>query len=193
MISPSEHPQSKIDASQLLLRRMRKEDLPGVMEIESVSFGRHHWSEESFLNEMKNQLGRYYSLVNKETDQILGYCGYWLIFDEVHVTTIAVHPDCRGMSLGELILVHILDKSMGQSVKWVTLEVRVSNTRAQNLYYKYGFQSAGLRAQYYQDNNEDALIMTTTDIMTPHYRALFKKNREALMAVVSAAPEGLGL
>lgn len=192
MISPSEPQHKPIQASQLLLRRMRKEDLPEVMEIESVSFGRHHWSEDSFLNEMKNQLGRYYSILNTETGQLVGYCGYWLIFDEVHITTVAVRGECRGLSLGELLLVHMLDRCMGHSAKWVTLEVRVSNFKAQNLYYKYGFQSVGLRAKYYQDNQEDALIMTTSDIASSAFRALFGKNKEALLKRLGGFPQGFG-
>jgi ribosomal-protein-alanine N-acetyltransferase len=193
VIFPSEQQKNRVDTSQLLIRRMRQDDLPGVMEIESVSFGRHHWSEESFLNEMKNQLGRYYTLMNSAIPKVIGYCGYWLIFDEVHITTVAVHEEYRGQALGELILVHILDRCMGQSVKWVTLEVRVSNTKAQNLYYKYGFQSVGVRPKYYQDNDEDALIMTTSDILTAQYRSLFNKNKAVLTNMLGGLPEGFGL
>lgn len=181
-----------VDLSHLVIRRMRDGDVAGVMVIESVSFGRHHWSDESFLNEMKNHLGRYYVLYDNNERRVLGYCGFWIVFDEVHVTTVAVHPDCRGQSLGELLLLHILDKVMGQSVKWVTLEVRATNTKAQNLYYKYGFQSAGVRPKYYQDNEEDALIMTTSDISTEQYRALFKTQWAALETRIGRLPEGLG-
>jgi hypothetical protein len=62
MITPSENQQIQVQMDQLHIRRMRATDVKEIMEIESVSFGRHHWAEESFLNEMKNQLGRYYSL-----------------------------------------------------------------------------------------------------------------------------------
>lgn len=195
MISPSESQKpgtakALIKATELQIRRMRKEDLPQVMGIESVSFGRHHWSEDSFLHEMKNQLGRYYSILHTDSGQLLGYCGYWLIFDEVHITTVAVQPESRGLSLGEIQIVHIIDRCMGHSAKWITLEVRVSNFKAQNLYYKYGFQSVGMRAKYYQDNQEDALIMTTNDISTAQYRALFKKNKEQLMDRLGGLPQG---
>ena len=184
---------SSIQPTDLLIRRMKSKDVPGVMVIESVSFGTHHWSSDSFINEMNNQLGRYYALVNPiNDDEVVGYCGYWVVLDEVHVTTVAVHPKLRGKSLGEVQLVHILDRVMGQSVNWVTLEVRSSNHSAQNLYYKYGFRSVGLRPKYYQDNREDALVMTTEDIQTDVFRQLFEDNKQQLINRVGPLPNGLG-
>ena len=171
---------------------MREEDIPGIMAIESVSFGRHHWSDESFRNEINNQVGRYYAMIDLDHQKLIGYCGYWLLLDEAHITTIAVHPDCRGLSLGEVQLIHMLDRCMGQSVKWLTLEVRVSNHPAQNLYYKYGFSSDGLRRKYYQDNGEDALIMTTPDISKASFRELFNKNKQALYERLQGFPQNLG-
>lgn len=180
------------------MRRMRSEDVPGIMKIESVSFGRHHWADDSFHNEMNNQLGRYYSLFDTRSgepcaDNLIGYCGYWLILDEAHVTTVAVDPIYRGNSLGELLLVHMLDRTMGQTVKWLTLEVRVSNYSAQNLYYKYGFRSVGVRPKYYQDNQENALIMTTPNILTSEYRALYNQKRERLIEKLGGTPAGFGM
>jgi [ribosomal protein S18]-alanine N-acetyltransferase len=121
---------------------------------------------------------------------LFGYCGYWLILDEAHITTIAVHPSYRGNSLGEIQLLQMLERCMGQTVHWITLEVRVSNYSAQNLYYKYGFRSAGLRHKYYQDNHEDALIMTTPDIATQAFRTLYNKNKQELLDKLGTFPEG---
>jgi ribosomal-protein-alanine N-acetyltransferase len=194
MIESPGYPQSKLDVNQLHIRRMRDRDVPEIMTIESVSFGRHHWAEESFLNEMRNQMGRYYSLIDNSQSQtrLIGYCGFWIIFEEAHITTVAVKPELRGNSLGEILLVHMLDRCMGQTIHWVTLEVRATNYSAQNLYYKYGLQVAGLRPKYYQDNNEDALIMTTPDILTPDYRATFRKLKDGLRQKLGGLPEGLG-
>lgn len=193
---------TKLPAGQLLIRRMREVDIPGIMEIEAVSFGRHHWSEESFLNELKNNIGRYYTLLqrpasqgvssNPDKEKVMGYCGYWLIIDEAHVTTIAVHPEYRGNSLGELLVLHILERCMGQSVQWVTLEVRVTNFSAQSLYYRNGFKSMGTRPKYYQDNQEDALIMTTPNILAEKYRHHFKERKKILQSRLSGLPEGFG-
>jgi ribosomal-protein-alanine N-acetyltransferase len=181
-------------ADQLEIRRMRPDDVPAIMAIESVSFGRHHWSEESFYNEMNNQLGRYYVLMEKSagTPRLAGYCGYWLVVDEAHVTTIAVSPNFRGASLGELLVSHMVDRCLGQTVYWLTLEVRAGNFNAQNLYYKYGFSSMGVRPRYYQDNEEDALIMTTADMRTEAFRALHRQHRDALREKFGGLPHGYG-
>lgn len=178
---------------QLRIRRMRESDLPGIMAIESVSFGKHHWSAESFKNEMNNNYGRYFVLVKADDDiELVGYCGYWTIIDEVHITTIAVKPELRGLSLGEVQLIHILDRCMGSTVHWVTLEVRRSNYSAQNLYYKYSFQSQGVRPKYYQDNREDGIIMTTSDILSDSFRETFRQNKAQLLSRLGGWPQGLG-
>lgn len=192
-----------VTPSQLQIRRMRAADVDGVMAIESVSFGAHHWSDESFLAEMSNPMGRYFTLALKPLEQggpaqqphgpVVGYCGYWIILDEAHVTTLAVHPAYRGQALGEALLIHVLDCCMGQTVHWITLEVRASNEAAQNLYYKYGFQIAGRRRQYYQDNREDALIMTTPDIATEAFRALFRTQKAAFGVARQGLPEGIAV
>lgn len=192
MISSSESKQAQLQASQLEIRRMRAQDVPAIMEIEAVSFGRHHWSDESFYNEMNNHVGRYYALVQSGAPELIGYCGFWLIVDEAHVTTIAVSPELRGNALGELLLLHTLDRSMASSIHWVTLEVRASNYSAQNLYYKYGFSTVGVRSRYYQDNQEDALIMTTPDINADAYRASFKTLKQSLQTRLNGLPKGFG-
>ncbi len=187
-------------ASDMLVRRMRGEDIAsGVMPIESVSFGKHHWSEDSFHNEMNNQIGRYYVLVQSTPDVnssnptgVLGYCGVWHIIDEGHVTTVAVNPDLRGNALGEIQLVHMMMVGRRFNLRYVTLEVRVSNYSAQNLYYKYGFNSVGTRPKYYQDNQEDALIMTTPDIQSPEITTLFESLKEKLSQRLNGLPAGLG-
>lgn len=175
------------------IRRMRDADVDAVLAIESVSFGEHHWSGESFRNEMKNQIGRYYVLEEVETQKILGYCGFWIILDECHITTVAIDPACRGKSYGELLIAHVLDKVMGHTVRWVTLEVRLSNFSAQNLYLKYGFIVAGTRHKYYQDNDEDAMIMTAGDILAEDYRAQFKPLKASLLQKLGYTPHGFGL
>jgi len=171
---------------------MRFADIPEVMTIESVSFGTHHWSSESFSNELKGQLGRYYVLVYRPTNKVIGYCGYWVILDEAHITTIAVNHQFRGNGLGELLLIKMLDRMHGQSVKWRTLEVRISNIVAQQLYFKYLFRSMGRRPKYYQDTNEDALIMTTENLQEKAFRDVFRERRGALVSRIGGSlPEGM--
>lgn len=91
---------------------------------------------------------------------LLGYSGFWKIADEAHISTIAVHPDWRGHKLGELLVWAMFHLAMQQDAAMVTLEVRVSNDVAINLYRKYGFEVTGRRRNYYRDNQEDAHVMT---------------------------------
>jgi [ribosomal protein S18]-alanine N-acetyltransferase len=112
---------------------------------------------------------------------IIGFAGLWLMVDEAHITTIAMHPDYRQRGLGELLLVNLIDIAYTISAKWVTLEVRVSNSTAQNLYHKYGFREAGVRRRYYSDNQEDALIMWTDEINSPSYKQQFQALKSALL------------
>jgi ribosomal-protein-alanine N-acetyltransferase len=117
---------------------------------------------------------------------IIGFAGLWLMVDEAHITTIAMHPDYRRRGLGEFMLASLIDIAYSINAKWVTLEVRVSNYSAQNLYRKYGFREAGLRHRYYSDNHEDALIMWTDEINSPGYKQKFQELKMALMKKLEA-------
>lgn len=114
--------------------------------------------------------------------QIIGYAGMWLMIDEAHITTIAVRESWRGRGLGELLLASMIQSAHEMGAERLTLEVRVSNESAQNLYRKYGFQEGGLRRRYYSDNNEDAYIMTTNSIANNQYRAQFDSLVDVLRA-----------
>ena len=139
------------------LRRMGNEDIDAVIEVEKRCF-KDPWSRESFENEMNNNdLSRY--VVVEEEGQIVGYGGVWIIVDEGHVTNIAVHPDKRRRGYGKDIVRGLIDLACKEDVYNMTLEVRKSNIAAQELYKKYGFENCGIRPKYYQDNQEDAVIM----------------------------------
>ncbi len=116
------------------------------------------------------------------TPSILGYVGFWLMAGEAHISTIAVRPEFRGHSIGELLLVNAIDRAMELGAQVATLEVRVSNVKAQNLYSKYSFENVGLRKGYYTDNNEDAIIMTTPSLNSVEYQRQFSGLKKALMA-----------
>lgn len=111
---------------------------------------------------------------------IVGYGGLWLSVDEGHITTIAVDPDYRGRGIGELLLNGLADQAMALNADILTLEVRVSNVVAQQLYLKYGFKPFGTRPRYYTDNSEDALIMSTDSIRSPEYQDRLHRLRELL-------------
>jgi ribosomal-protein-alanine N-acetyltransferase len=111
---------------------------------------------------------------------IVGYGGLWLSVDEGHITTIAVAPEYRGRGIGELALNGLIDQAISLNADMLTLEVRVSNLVAQQLYLKYGFRPAGTRPRYYTDNSEDALIMWTESIHAQAYQERLHKLREQL-------------
>ncbi len=120
---------------------------------------------------------------------IVGFAGLWLMVDEAHVTTIAMHPNFRRHGLGEYMLASLIEIAYEIGAKWVTLEVRVTNYNAQNLYRKYGFREAGLRHRYYSDNQEDALIMWTDEINSVAYRERFQELKNTLLAKLETQPE----
>jgi ribosomal-protein-alanine N-acetyltransferase len=145
------------DASKLLVRPMGLQDVPQVLEVERRCFSAP-WSRQAFLTELAdNHFARYFVL--DYGGRVIGYAGVWMIVDEGHVTNIAVDPDFRGLKLGELLLRTLMNECLAHGLRRMTLEVRVSNSAAQNLYRKLGFSGVGVRKGYYTDNNEDALIM----------------------------------
>jgi [ribosomal protein S18]-alanine N-acetyltransferase len=119
--------------------------------------------------------------VSEKAERLVGYSGLWLMVDEAHITAIAVAPLYRGLGVGELLLLGVVDVALGMGAQYITLEVRVSNTLAQNLYRKYTFKETGVRRRYYSDNNEDALIMWSDPIDTPAFRSMLEERRKALM------------
>jgi Acetyltransferase (GNAT) family len=86
---------------------------------------------------------------------------------------LAVHPDHRRRYIGERLLINDIVEARRVGARWITLEVRMSNDTAQKLYYKYGFKSLGVRKNYYQDNDEDALVLWTENIESPEFVELF--------------------
>ncbi|GAC1350187.1 MAG: ribosomal protein S18-alanine N-acetyltransferase [Ktedonobacteraceae bacterium] len=121
-----------------------------------------------------------------ELASIVGFAGLWLMVDEAHITTIAMHPNYRRQGLGEFMLVNLIDIAYSIGAKWVTLEVRITNHTAQNLYRKYGFREAGLRHRYYSDNQEDALVMWTDEIHSSSYKQRFQETKALLMRKLEA-------
>jgi ribosomal-protein-alanine N-acetyltransferase len=162
-------------------------DLDAVMEIEPLAFGSHHWSKQSFLNELNNPTGQYFAACMPGSDQVVGYSGFWIIGEEAHITTLAVHPDMTRRYVGERLLIHDIKAAEKAGARWVTLEVRVSNETAQHLYSKYGFKSLGMRHNYYQDNNEDALVLWTDNITSADFNKLLETRMTQIKALTMQA------
>ena len=140
-----------------VIRRMTREDLDAVTAIEEATFARP-WSRESFRQELERNVAARY-LVAETKGKVVGYAGAWVILDESHITNIAVLEDFRGRGIGKQLTEALLQYLSNLGACYATLEVRVSNERAQNLYKSLGFVSVGKRKRYYEDNGEDAFLM----------------------------------
>jgi ribosomal-protein-alanine N-acetyltransferase len=179
-------------------------DLPQIAEIEAESFP-SAWPSSAYKRELQNNnLARYLVVVRQDApvpqprglrrllsamrirfgrppsppeDYVVGFIGIWFMVDETHIVTVAVRESGRRKGVGELLLLAAFDLSREKGVPALTLECRVSNTAAQALYEKYGFQRLGIRKRYYTDNNEDAVIMTTPSIEEPSYAARIEELR----------------
>ena len=170
--------------SKLVIKPLSKEDVDSVSEIEAEAYGEHHWSKDSFYSEINNKVAKYYT-AQLEDGYVVGYIGTWHIVDEAHITTIATGKDYLRNKVAECLIVKSLQDCYNEFIKYITLEVRVSNIPAIKLYEKYGFKSLGTRKGYYQDNNEDALIMWTENIFSDEYKELFQKNVQKLQEMVT--------
>ena len=174
---------SVANISQIFISNMTKEDIEHVVQIEAEAYGEHHWSKSSFYDELQNNLAKYY--VAKTSDgELVGYAGTWHIIDEGHITTIAVKKAYHRQHIGEAIIIKILEDCYSAGIKYLTLEVRVSNEAAIALYTKYGFNSLGTRKGYYQDNNEDALIMWTENIFYDKFKTKYNENKTKLEGLI---------
>ncbi|MBU9674100.1 ribosomal protein S18-alanine N-acetyltransferase [Planococcus sp. CP5-4] len=138
-------------------RKMTIQDVDAVYEIEKQSFTLA-WTKEAFEQEMLKNEFAYYVLA-ETAEGVIGYCGMWLVMDEAHITNIAISPQQRGNKYGKALMKEAMDQAKAQGAKLMTLEARVSNIAALNLYKKLGFQNGGIRKGYYTDNQEDAIVM----------------------------------
>lgn len=168
---------------QIKINPMQKSEVGDVIKIEEKAYGEHHWSRDSFYGELSNNLAHYYSAFDEEGN-LVGYAGSWQVIDEAHITTIAVEPELKRKKIGEALLNRIIEDCYKNKMKYITLEVRQSNDAAIKLYEKYGFKSLGVRKGYYQNNNEDALIMWTENIFWDKFKMLYEKNVEKLKGFV---------
>lgn len=142
----------------ITIDQMKLDDLDQVLEIEEASFS-SPWSRTAFEMEIGGENRYAYYLVARDGDTVAGYLGAWFIVNEAHITNVATRPTYRRRGIGEMLMSHFFMKAAQRNIDAVTLEVRVSNYGAQSLYRKLGFKEMGIRPRYYQDNQEDALIM----------------------------------
>jgi [ribosomal protein S18]-alanine N-acetyltransferase len=169
---------SGADGLRLVIAPMTEDDLEAVQRIERASFTTP-WPPQAYRQELEsNRLAHY--LVGRIDEVVVAYAGIWLMVDEAHVTTFAVHPTWRRRRIGEQLLLALLDLAIDRRAREATLEVRLSNLAARRLYEKYGFRPVGIRPRYYSDDGEDALIMTTEELTSPSMRDRIGRLRDAL-------------
>ncbi len=158
---------------------MRLEDIEHVSRLERRCYTLP-WSSGAYVTEIGNP-NAYYTAAKDEIGTVVGYAGMWVIMDEIHVTTIAVDPSCRGRKIGERLLLDILEEGLSRGASRATLEVREHNTVAHNLYLKYGFEDVAVRKRYYSDNNENAVIMWANNMLSSEYQAMLRDHKQRLM------------
>ncbi|HEY7462836.1 MAG TPA: ribosomal protein S18-alanine N-acetyltransferase [Candidatus Limnocylindria bacterium] len=161
---------------------MRLADVSQVQEIERLCFATP-WPAYAFEQELRgNRLARYVvaRTGGAEGERVIGFAGVWLMVDEAHITTFAVHPDVRRLGVGRRLLLRLFDLAVELRAARLTLEVRVSNEPAQALYRSFGFAVVGSRPRYYSDDGEDALVMTTPDLSRASMRSLIEEQRRDL-------------
>ena len=145
------------------VRPIREEDVAGICEIEKLCFAMP-WSEESILHDVKENPVACWLVLDDGAGRVIAYAGMWFVLDEAHVCNVAVHPDYRGLGYGRRVFEALIDTAQKNLMSLMELEVRRSNTVAQNLYHGAGFIDVGFRKRYYADNNEDALVMVLTQM-----------------------------
>lgn len=149
--------------ADLRIRRMEEADLAQAQIIDRLSFSLP-WPVNAFQYEVKDNASSIPLVAElpgaNGASQVIGLIVAWMVLDEVHIATISIHPEYRRRGVSRRLLAAALEQAIPRGAILATLEVRAGNLPAQALYRRFGFQVVGERPRYYQDNREDALIMT---------------------------------
>ena len=156
-------------------RKMRETDIKRVAELEKICF-RTPWSYNSLLGELSNEVAYYVVAVDEEKDLVVGYAGTWIMFDESHMTNIAVDPDYRKQGIARAMILKLMEEALRKGAERMTLEVRENNHSAQRLYASLDFAYAGTRKRYYTDTGENALILWNDCIIATYEKNMMINN-----------------
>lgn len=146
---------------EVTITPLRRRHIADVMAIEKQVFPKP-WSPSLFEGEL-DRTGRTY-VVARVGARLVGYAGVLLIADDGHVATVAVDPSWQGQGIATRLMAELMHQALALGAEQITLEVRVTNVRAQQIYRRFGFAPAGARKAYYADNGEDALVMWVHDV-----------------------------
>ena len=155
-------------APEVVLTPMRRRHLRGVLRIEAQVYPRP-WSLRLVMSELALRNSRVYTVALLD-GVVAGYSGLMLSGEDGHVTTLAVDPRWQRHGIGSRLLLRMARTAVDHGARHLTLEVRVTNERAQSVYRRFGFAPAGVRRNYYVETNEDALVMWANDIDAVDYR-----------------------
>jgi ribosomal-protein-alanine N-acetyltransferase len=172
------HPGEIGPLAEMDLVRMRRRHLKRVMAIESMVYPRP-WSLTLFLSEIAQRNTRTY-LVARHEGYVIGYAGMMFTGHEAHVTNIAVDPAYHGRKVGTRLLLALITEAVARGADTISLEVRVSNIEAQNMYTKFGFVTTNIRKGYYVETREDAFVMIVSEARSTDYRLRLQRIRGEL-------------
>ena len=145
-------------ASLELARAELTRDLDGILAVDEATFDRP-WTRAMYEWEWTHSdVARFYAARHDEA--VIAYCAGWVIFDELHINNLAVHPSWRRRGVASTLLGFVLRAAAAEGATRATLEVRRSNEPARRLYERSGFHQEGVRKNYYTDPVEDALILS---------------------------------
>ena len=158
------------DGDQLVVAPMRRRDIAEIMPIENASYPRP-WTEGVFRSEIDQaKAGTRCYLTARRRGMLLGYAGLMFAIDDGHVTNIAVAPAEQRRGVGRRLLAELAWRAIAEGCTAMTLEVRHTNTAAQAMYARLGFESVGVRQRYYE-NTDDAIVMWLQELQSAEFAA----------------------
>jgi ribosomal-protein-alanine N-acetyltransferase len=163
--------------SDILVRRMTMDDVEQVCAVDALCYATP-WHSGAYITELTNRHATYFTAECR--GQLVGYSGMWVVLDEAQITTIAVHPEFRGRRIARLLFHMLMESGRDQGATRASLEVRERNAPAIAVYRRYGFQEAALRRNYYQDTQENGLVMWREGMRETAFAELLQRERELL-------------
>ena len=143
--------------SQIRVRTITKEDIDIVDRLEHIGFS-EPWPRSAFEEIVDKKDAQYYVAQN-EAGEILGGCAMFFIAGEGDITNVAVFPEYRNQGIATKLLQYVVEDGRKHGLVEFTLEVRVGNKPAIRAYEKVGFESEGIRRNFYSHPKEDSLII----------------------------------
>jgi ribosomal-protein-alanine N-acetyltransferase len=172
---------------EIELQPMRRRHIPAILRIEAAVYPRP-WSAGLFLSELAQRNSRRY-FVARHRGKVVGYSGIMLLGDEGHITNIAVDPACHRQKIGTRLMIAMLEVARAEGSRAVTLEVRRTNSGAQDMYRQFGFEIVGVRKGYYVETGEDAYVMWAEGVWTADYERRLHEVRKGLAERSAESPD----